>query len=120
MVEFAVTAPVVFLMFFAAFEFCRVAMIRHTVDNAVYEAARASIVPGSTAGEASAKAREILSTLGLQRANIVVTPRVLKPDTPQVTVQVRVPIDGNTFAPSQFFSGKTIERSLTLSREGGL
>lgn len=119
MVEFAVTAPIVFLMFFAAFEFCRVAMIRHTVDNAVYEAARASIVPGSTAGQARAKAREILSTLGLQRANIRVTPRVLEPETPEVTVRIRVPIDGNTFAPSQFFNGRRIERTLTLSREGG-
>ncbi len=34
LVEFALVVPILFLLFFAAVEFARVAMIRHTVDNA--------------------------------------------------------------------------------------
>ena len=55
MVEFVIVAPLLFLFFFAAFEFCRVAMIRHTADNAVYEGARIGIIPGATADEAAAR-----------------------------------------------------------------
>ena len=65
MVEFAIVAPILFLFFFAAFEFCRASMIRHTADNAVYEGARAAIIPGATAGEAQAEASLILNSLGL-------------------------------------------------------
>ena len=42
LLEFAVVVPLLFLCFFAAFEFCRVAMIQHTADNAVYEGCRKS------------------------------------------------------------------------------
>ena len=34
LVEFAVCAPIIFVVIFASFEFCRVNMIRHTMDNA--------------------------------------------------------------------------------------
>ncbi len=56
MVEFAIVAPLLFLFFFAAMEFCRVAMIRHTADNAVYEGCRVGIIPGATVDEAKAEA----------------------------------------------------------------
>ncbi len=48
MVEFAIVAPLLFFLFFASMEFCRVAMIRHTADNAVYEGCRVGIIPGAT------------------------------------------------------------------------
>src|SRR6056297_515601 len=44
-VEFVFVATIAFVLFFAAFEFCRVAMIRHTADNAVYEGARCALPP---------------------------------------------------------------------------
>lgn len=116
-VEFAVTAGVALAFFFAAFEFCRVAMIRHTVDNAVYEAARAGIVPGATRAEVETKARQILSTLGVSQSSVVVTPRTITDNTADVTVDITVPIDKNTFGTAVFFAGKKVERSLTMIRE---
>ena len=118
MIEFAVVAPLLFFFFFTAFEFCRVAMIRHTADNAVYEAARVAIVPGATADEARDQAALILSTLGLNNVDIAVTPAVIRRDTEEVTVRVEVPIDGNSFVPNQFFGGKAVQRELTMQREG--
>ena len=118
MVEFVIVAPLLFLFFFAAFEFCRVAMIRHTADNAVYEGARIGIIPGATSGEARAEAERILSSLGLSTFEVNVKPGKIESDTEQVTVQVKVPLDGNSFVPNQFVNGKKIKRELTMYREG--
>ena len=118
MVEFAVVAPLLFFFFFAAFEFCRVAMIRHTVDNAVYEGCRAAIIPGATAGTARNKAEEILNTLGLNGSTVTITPTAIDNRTPEVTVTINVDLDANTFVPPQFTAGETITRTLTMQREG--
>ena len=58
--EFAITAPIFFLFLLAAFEFGWLNVMRHTADNAAYEAARTAIVPGATAAEALAKATSLL------------------------------------------------------------
>ena len=116
-VEFAVVAPLLFLFFFAAFEFCRVAMIRHTADNAVYEACRAGIIPGATAIDAQQEAQRIMASLGVNNVNISVTPSSIVRDTPEITVRMEVPLDTNSFVPNQFVAGRSIVRELTLRRE---
>ncbi|NND98377.1 MAG: pilus assembly protein [Pirellulaceae bacterium] len=117
-VEFALVVPLLFLFFFAAFEFCRVNMIRHTADNAVYEAARVAIIPGATAEEAEQEAEQILNSLGLTNVDVKVTPSKIEKDTEEVTVRVTVPLDDNSFIPHQFVDGRDIERELTMVREG--
>jgi Flp pilus assembly protein TadG len=116
MVEFAMVTPLLFLFFFAAFEFCRVAMIRHTVDNAVYEGCRLAIVPGATADEARQAAESVLNSLALTGTNVTVSPADIDHGTSEVTVTVEVDLDNNTFVPPQFTGGDTITRSLTLQR----
>ncbi len=118
LVEFALVVPILFLLFFAAVEFARVAMVRHTVDNAVYEAARVAIVPGATSGDAVAQARRLLNAVGIQAPSITITPSVLARDTSQVTVQITVPMNANSYVPPQYFAGQNISRQLTLRREG--
>ena len=118
LVEFAIVAPLLFLFFFAAMEFCRVAMIRHTADNAVYEGCRVGIIPGATAGEVNTEATRILNSLGVTNVSIDVIPPTIDRDTDEVTVRVVVPLDDNSFVPNQFFSGRSIARELTLRREG--
>lgn len=117
MVEFAVVAPLLFLFFFASFEFCRVSMIRHTVDNAVYEACRTAIVPGGTSADARTRAEAVLGTLGLTRSTVLVSPANIDRQTPEVTVSVEVDLDANTFVPPQFTGGRRISRTLTMQRE---
>lgn len=119
MVEFAIVVPLLFLFFFTAFEFCRVAMIRHTVDNAVYEGARLAIIPGGTSADATQEAQRILNSLGIDDANIVVTPSNIDNTTENVTVQITVPLDSNSFVPTNtFVAGKDVIASLTMRREG--
>ncbi len=118
MLEFAIVAPLLFLCFFAAFEFCRVAMIRHTADNAVYEGCRKAIIPGGTSREATIETRRIMNTLGVTNIKVTVTPRRILQATREVTVRIEVPLDENSIVPNQFVAGKSIVRQLTLHREG--
>lgn len=118
MVEFAIVAPLLFLLFFASMEFCRVAMIRHTADNAVYEGCRVGIIPGATAVEVSSEAQLILNSLGLTNVSITVLPPVIDKDTDEVTVRVDVPLDDNSFVTNQFVAGRNVTRQLTMRREG--
>jgi Flp pilus assembly protein TadG len=118
LVEFAIVAPLLFLLFFASMEFCRVAMIRHTADNAVYEGCRAGIIPGATTAEVHSETEQILNSLGLNNVSIAVTPPAIDRDTDEVTVRVTVPLDDNSFVPNQFVAGRSVIRELTLRREG--
>ncbi len=92
-------------------------MIRHTVDNAVYEGARAGIIPGATATEVENEARRILRTLNLSNVDVDVTPATITNTTPTITVAVSVPIEQNLYAPARFFGGMSINSQLTMRRE---
>ncbi len=118
LVEMALTIGLAFFFFFAALEFCRVSMIRHTVEHALYEGARAGIVPGATVSEVQTRARNVLRTVGLSTINIDVTPSVLTQSTRDVSVRIRLPLDQNLYAPAFFFRGRTLDRTLTMQREG--
>ena len=74
-VEFAITAPMFFLFLLAAFEFGWLNVMRHTADNAAYEAARTAMVPGATAADATTKAKTLLNIVGTRGATVTVTPR---------------------------------------------
>src|SRR4051795_10105586 len=83
-VEFAITAPIFFLFLLAAFEFGWLNVIRHTADNAAYEAARSVIVPGASANEAIAKAQGLLNIVGARGAKISITPATVTTSTTEV------------------------------------
>jgi Flp pilus assembly protein TadG len=116
-VEFALTAPVFFLLLLAAFEFGWMNVIRHTADNAAYEAARTAMVPGATVAEAKAKANNLLGIVGARSASITVTPSELTPETDQVTVAIDIPMNENGLIVPRFTSAKTLHCSSTLRTE---
>ncbi len=116
-VEMALTVGLAFFFFFAALEFSRVAMIRHTVDHATYEAARIGVVPGATVAQIEAKARQVLGTAFMRRLEISVTPNPIQPTSKSVSVSIAVPLDQNLLAPAVFFAGKRFERTFTMQRE---
>ena len=73
-VEFAVTAPILFMLLFGALELGRMNMIRQTANNAAYEAARTCIVPGATNAEGVAAAKAVLASIGVTCPDPVITP----------------------------------------------
>ena len=116
-VEFAIVAPVFFLFIIAAVDFGRLNIIRHTADNAAYEAARHAMVPGATAAEAVAKANTILSTVGTVGSKVTVNPAVIDVDTDEIVVTIDVPMNLNGWITPHFSQNKTISRQSRLKTE---
>lgn len=116
-VEFAICAPVFFLIVLALIEFSWLNVVRHTADNAAYEASRVAMVPGASAAEAITEAQRIMAAVGTRGATVAVDPPTLQSDTKQVTVRVRVPLDQNALLTPRFSGGRHIETSSTLRTE---
>lgn len=118
-VEFAIAAPILFLVVFASIEFGRVNMIRNTMENAAYEGARRGVLPGATAQDCTDAAQFLLDVLGISQATITVTPTTILPTTKEVTVDVQIPVEPNSFIIPSYFIGSTLSKSITLPREAG-
>ncbi|ADB19156.1 TadE family protein [Pirellula staleyi DSM 6068] len=116
-VEFALTIPLLFLLFFGMIEFARIAMIENSVENAAYEGARAAIVPGGTSTSAQTAAQSALSAAMISGATVSVTPSNITIATTSVTVDVSVPLNSNTWVLAAFTSGRFVNRSCKLNRE---
>jgi Flp pilus assembly protein TadG len=116
-VEFAITAPIFFLFLLAAFEFGWLNVMRHTADNAAYEAARTAIVPGATASEALAKATSLLNVVGARNATINITPTDITNSTTQVTVAVDLPMSSNGLIVPRFTGNTVLHSESTLRTE---
>ena len=93
-------------------------MIRHTMDNAAYEGARRGIVPGATEDDIKQQTQGILSAVSINGATVIVTPKVLTAEIPDVTVQVDVPCNSNGWLSPFFFRGRTFSSTCRLAREG--
>ncbi|MGA2620914.1 MAG: TadE/TadG family type IV pilus assembly protein [Thermoguttaceae bacterium] len=116
-VEFALVAPLVFLLFFAAFEFARMSMIQDGLDLAACEGARRCIVPGATSQNGIDQANTVLNTLCIRGATITVTPTTITSSTPSVTVEIQASLDSNAWVTPFFFKGAVFDRAFTLNRE---
>lgn len=116
-VEMAIVLPLFFLFLFATVEFGRMNMIRHTVDNAAYEAARTAIVPGGDVATAERVAQELLTAIGCRNTTVQVSPSIITDNTPEVTVTVVCPCDDNSYVANAFFKGKNLTGVTTLRRE---
>ena len=116
-VEFAIVAPIFFLLLMAAFEFGWMNVIRHTADNAAYEAARAAMVPGATAADATAKATTLLKIVGARGAKISITPAILTTATKEVTVAIDVPMGSNGLITPRFSKKTVLHSESTLRTE---
>ncbi len=117
MVEFAIVAPVFFLLLFGSFEFSRLNVIRHTADNAAYEAARIAMVPGATAAEAITEANRILDIVGTRGATVTVNPATLGLNTNQITVTIDVPMGQNGWITPRFTGSLNMRAVATLKAE---
>lgn len=117
MVEFALVAPIFFLFLLAAFEFGWMSVLRHTADNAAYEAARAAMVPGATAADATAKANSLLNIVGARSPKITITPATITTSTKEVTVSIDIPMSKNGLIVPKFSKKTVLHAESTLHTE---
>ena len=116
-VEFALAAPILFLVVFATMEFWQINTFRNLPSEAAYEAARRSVIPGVTAQEVQGVALEVMSCVGASDTQVEVEPSVITNDTDKVTVTVSVPLDSNGWMITKFFPDNEIVRQSTMMRE---
>lgn len=116
-VEFALTFPLLILLVVGLIEFARLSTLRHAADNAAYEAARHVIVPGANVAEAVAQANDLLARAGMRNASITVNPAVIGEETKSVTVQVTLPLAGNSWLPPKLTANRMVVRDTTLRTE---
>jgi Flp pilus assembly protein TadG len=116
-VECALCLPLLLLLLFGGIEFGRALQVRHTLENAAYEAARVALVPGGTAGEARAEANRVLGTIGVTGATIDVTPATITTATTEVTVAISVSTSAVGYSAPLVLSDRTLRQSCTLHPE---
>lgn len=112
-VEFALVAPVIFLLFLGAIEIASLNFVRHTAANAAYEGARKAIIAGGTATDAGQESLRLLNTMGVGRGATVDASLLAD----RVSVTVKVPMNSNSWGISRFTNGTVVTQSCTLNRE---
>jgi Flp pilus assembly protein TadG len=119
-VEFAVVAPVFFLLVFGMIEFGRMVMVQQVITNASREGARRAVLDGATSQEVTAAVNDYLQTAGINGDSLVIT---VTPNPPSnagfgepVTVDVTVPFSEVSWIPSPMFIGDTPMTATTVMR----
>ena len=111
-VEFALVAPVVFLVFMGSIEMTQLNLTRNMANDAAYQVARRMIVPGADSSDAEADAMALLRTARIMTATIDTTVT-----SNEVVVAVTVPLDDNSWGLGRFIGGIDIVQTCTLARQ---
>jgi Flp pilus assembly protein TadG len=121
-VEFAVVAPVFFLMIIGMIEFGRAIMVEQILTNAAREGARVAVLDSATptASVVSGKVTTYLTNAGINGATVTITPTEPTSATygQPVTVMVTVPYTSVSWLPSPWFlKSKTMKATSVMRRE---
>ncbi|MCA9133151.1 MAG: pilus assembly protein [Planctomycetales bacterium] len=111
------TAPLLFMLLYAALEIGHVNMVLNATEAACYEGARTGIVPGATAAECQAAAQRILDISRIRGATVQVRPNDLSVRSPTVEVVIDVPYLQTSIITPTFTRGLTLSRACELVRE---
>ena len=119
-VEFAVVAPIFFLMIFGMIEFGRAIMVQQVLTNAAREGARVAVLDSATptASQVRSTVTNYLQSAGISGATVTMDPS--EPTTAgygaSVTVTAQVPFRNVSWLPPMFVSSSTNLRASTIMR----
>jgi Flp pilus assembly protein TadG len=119
-VEFAIVAPVFFLLILGMIEYGRMVMVQQVITNASREGARQAVLDGATTAEITAVVNGYLTSGSISGATVTVTPN---PPTnaefgDPVTVTVSIPFSQVSWLPSpMYLGGKTLTATTVMRRE---
>jgi Flp pilus assembly protein TadG len=121
-VEFAIVAPVFFLLIFGMIEYGRMVMVQQVITNASREGARLAVLDGATFDEIEEQVEEYLTSASIDPTNAVVE---VLPDPPTsaafgepITVTVSIPFSEVSWLPSpMYLGGKTLTANTVMRRE---
>ncbi|WDI41324.1 TadE/TadG family type IV pilus assembly protein [Bremerella sp. P1] len=120
--EFAIVAPLFFLLIFGMIEYGRMVMVQQVITNASREGARRAVLDGATTTGVVSAVNEILDSAAVDSdaADVIVSP-----DPPEnagfggaVTVTVQIPFAKVSWLPSPMYLGSTtLEAKTAMRRE---
>jgi len=118
-VEFAIVAPVFFLLVFGMIEFGRMVMVQQVITNASREGARIAVLDGTTGAEVLTAVENYLAPSNLSGASVTLDPT--EPSTAgygeAVTVTVSIPFGQVSWLPTPWFiAGDTPLTATTVMR----
>jgi Flp pilus assembly protein TadG len=122
-VEFAVVAPIFFLLIFGMIEFGRVVMVQQLLTNASREGARLGVLNDATTSQVQSRVVNYLAgaqiTISTTDVDVDYAADTSSPDGGEsVTVTVSVPFNQVSWLPSpMFLSGYMLSASSGMRRE---
>ena len=119
-VEFALVAPLFFLLLLGIVEFGRAMMVQQVMTNATREGARHAALPGATISSVKTTVVNSLSASSIKVTadHVAVTPDPSTAfDNEQITVAVNVPYGDVSWIPGSFLKGKTLQASTKMRSE---
>lgn len=120
-VEFAVVAPLFFLLVMGMIEYGRMVMVQQVITNASREGARRAVLDGATAAEVTTTVTNYMTSSRITGATITVTPN--PPSSAAagspVTVAVSIPFSQVSWLPSPMYLGATTLSATTVMRREG-
>ncbi|QDU25953.1 TadE-like protein [Anatilimnocola aggregata] len=121
-VEFAVVAPVFFLLVFGMIEYGRMVMVQQIITNAAREGCRVAVLDGSTTASTQTAAINAMASgnITITTSNVTVNPS--PPSSAAygspVSVTVTVPFNQVSWLPSpMYLGGKSMTATTTMRRE---
>jgi hypothetical protein len=119
-VEFAIVAPIFFLLVLGMIEYGRMVMVQQVITNASREGAREAVLDGATVASVTSTVNEYLTTGSISGATVTVDPNPLSDAEfgDPVTVTVSIPFDQVSWLPSpMYLGGRTMTASTVMRRE---
>ena len=119
-VEFAIVAPVFFLLVFGMIEYGRMVMVQQVITNAAREGARVGVLDGATTSNVTTAVSSYLTSAKISGSTTTVSPS--PPSSAAygapVTVTVSVPFNSISWLPTPLFlGGKTLTATSVMRRE---
>jgi Flp pilus assembly protein TadG len=119
-VEFAVVAPLFFLLVFGMIEFGRMVMVQQVITNASREGARIGVLDNTATSDVTNAVNTYLQSASITGATVTVTPN--PPSSAgygaPVTVNVSVPFNQVSWLGTpMFLGGSTLQASTVMRRE---
>jgi Flp pilus assembly protein TadG len=125
-IEFALVAPIMFLLVLATFEFGRALMATELITEAARAGCRGywdgnntywpgAIIEGTSSQQVTNAVLHYLTSIGVNGESVSVI--VNQPDNGEVTVQVTVPATSITWVPNPLFIKGTLTGKFTLTQE---
>jgi Flp pilus assembly protein TadG len=122
-VEFAVIAPVFFVLVLGMIELGRGMMVRHLLANAARQGCRAGIIEGKGNSDITAAVASALSPIGISSETVTVqvndgsSDALDAPAFNELTVTVSVPVSAVTWLPGGRFLTGNLSAQYTLRKE---